>query len=214
MLRNAVVLFVSIAAGWFHAVGASAQQLIDREKFQRYVNSDAYQALVAKTYASVPKSIFEPCHNIVSRGSTSKPLSIITFDADGNPETGSWRQQFPLEACGEKIVLNFYFIARDGKISGIVGAPGDTRADLMLQRDTVTYAQMGAMRKIPDCKTLEIKNTRFEGFGTPDVPDPGPNEKLRPWWETWTMIGCGQTAEVPIVYLPDATGTKITTRLK
>jgi len=201
------------AAGCFCAVGLSAQQ-IDGEKFQKYLSSPAHQALVGKTYASVPKTIFEPCTNIVSKGSNSTLLSAITFGADGNPTTGTWRQQFPIEACGEKIVLNFYFIAADGKINGIVGAPGDTRGTLVLQRDTVMYAQMGALRKIPDCKTLNIKNTRFESFGTPDAPDPGPNAKFRPWWETWTMTGCGQSVEVPIIYQPDATGTTIIQRSK
>jgi hypothetical protein len=214
MSRNAVAQFVLITVGCFHTVSANAQPQIDGEKFQKYLNSDAHGALVGKTYASVPKAIFESCKNIVSKGSNSIPLSIITFGADGNPATGSWKQQFPLEACGEKIVLNFYFIARDGTINDTVGAPGDSHASLLLQHDTVMYAQMGAMRKMPDCKTLNIKNTRFEGFGTPDVPDPGPNAKFRPWWETWTMIGCGQTVEVPIIYQPDATGTTIIQRSK
>ena len=64
-----------------------------------------------------------------------------------------------METCGEKIVLNFCFIAKDGKISGVVGAPGDTRGALLLQRDTVMYAQLGAKRKVPDCTTLNIKNS-------------------------------------------------------
>lgn len=214
MLRKAINLSVLIVAGCFHAVNANAQQQFDGEKFQKYLNSSAHGALVSKTYASVPRAIFEPCQNIVSKGSNSTPLSMITFGADGNPATGTWKQQFPIEACGEKIVLNFFFAAHDGKIDGIAAAPGDTRGNLQLQRDTVMYAQMGAIRKIPDCKTLNIKNTRFEGFGTPDGPDPGPNAKYRPWWETWTMVGCGQTAAVPIIYQPDATGTTIIQRSK
>jgi hypothetical protein len=214
MLRNAARLVALIAAGYLQGAGANAQQQIDAAKFQKYLNSDAHQALISKTYAAVPKAIFEPCQNIASRGSKSIPLSMIAFGADGNPATGSWKQQFPMEACGEKIVLNFYFIAKDGKINGVVGAPGDTRGTVLLQRDTVMYAQMGAKRKMPDCSALNIKNTRFEGFGTPDGLDPGPNAKFRPWWETWTMIGCGQTVEVPIVYQPDTTGTTIIQRAK
>lgn len=189
---------------------SAAAQPIDGEKFQKYLNSDAHKALVGKTYASVPKAIFGSCKNIGSGGSQSTPLSPISFGPDGTPATGSWKQKFPIDACGNKIVLNFFFIAADGKLNGIAGAPGDTHGSLLLQRDTVMYAQMGASTKARDCKQFDIANTRFEGFGTPDVPDPGPAARFRPWWETWTLIGCGHTLDVPIVYQPDATGTQIT----
>jgi formylglycine-generating enzyme required for sulfatase activity len=62
-----------------------------------------------------------------------------------------------------------------------------------------------------DCKHFDVKNTRFEGFGwsNPPSPDPGPDNPLRPWWETWIAVGCGHTLEVPINFVPDATGTTI-----
>ena len=209
---HAVACF-SLIAGCVCNFGAVAQP-VDGEKFQKYLNSDYHKALVSRTYATVPKAIFEPCQNLVSKGSSATLTSPIAFGADGNPATGTWKQQFPIDACGDKLLINLYFGAIDGKINGIVGAPGDTRGSLLLQRDTVMYARMGAMRKAPDCKVLNIKNTHFEGFGTPDVPDPGASAKFRPWWETWTMVGCGQTVDVPIIYQPDATGTTITARSK
>lgn len=209
MLRSAVAV-ISLLVAVCGSASVRAQQQIDGEKFTKYLNSDAHKALVGKTYASVPKAIFASCQNIVSTGSNSLPLSMITFGPDGNPASGTWKQQFPIEACGEKIVLNFFFIVNDGKVNGVVGAPGDTRGSLLLQRDTVMYAHMGASLKAKDCKQFEIRNTRFEGFGKPGEPDPGPNARFRPWWETWTLIGCGHTLDVPIVYQPDATGTQIT----
>jgi hypothetical protein len=41
------------------------------------------------------------------------------------------------------------------------------------------------------------------------MTDPGPDQRLRPWWETWSMIGCGKTIDVPIDFLPEEKGTQI-----
>jgi hypothetical protein len=71
---------------------------------------------------------------------------------------------------------------------------------------------MGAALIAKDCKSFVVKNTKFEGFGHAKAPiaDPGPGKSPAPWWETWTMIGCDRTVDVPIEYAPDATGTQIT----
>ncbi len=62
-----------------------------------------------------------------------------------------------------------------------------------------------------DCKQFVITNTRFEGFGLrdPATPDPGEGAQFRPWWETWTLTGCGHSFDVPMNFTPDATGTQI-----
>jgi hypothetical protein len=112
-------------------------------------------------------------------------------------------------------VLHIYFTATaDEKINAIVGLPGSTHADLTLQRNGVRYARMGAMgaKNVgKDCNHFDVRNTKFESYGLADpaTPDPGPGNRLRPWWETWTMIGCGQIIDVPIDFVPDATGTTI-----
>jgi hypothetical protein len=36
--------------------------------------------------------------------------------------------------------------------------------------------------------------------------DPGPDKRLRPWWETWTLVGCGRTIDVPMDFIPRDTG--------
>jgi hypothetical protein len=92
-----------------------------------------------------------------------------------------------------------------------IGVPGATHADLALQGDALLYARIGAARVTKDCKTFEVKNTRFEAYGVqnPPMADPGQNKPLRPWWETWTMIGCEQTVDVPMDFVPDSAGTRI-----
>jgi hypothetical protein len=108
--------------------------------------------------------------------------------------------------------LDFLFSAgADEKINTVIGVPGATHANLTLQRDALRYASIGAGVAAKDCKTFVVKNTRFESYGlqTPAMTDPGPGQRLRPWWETWSMIGCGKTIDVPIDFVPDEKGTQI-----
>lgn len=136
----------------------------------------------------------------------------VAFGGDGFPNAGLWKQAFPVSGCGNDTILNFYFAAgANEKINTIVGIPGSTAADLVLQRDAVMYAQIGAKGVVNDCNAFTVRNTRFEGFGfaKPKTPDPGPGSHFRPWWETWTMIGCGHIVDVPLDFQPDATGTQI-----
>jgi hypothetical protein len=61
------------------------------------------------------------------------------------------------------------------------------------------------------CKSFDVTDTKFEGFGLskPPAPDPGPDIHFRPWWETWTLIGCGITIDIPVEFVPDAKGTQV-----
>ena len=89
--------------------------------------------------------------------------------------------------------------------------PGGTIADPILQRDAINYARLGATVASKDCKQLELVDTHFEAFGLrePKTADPGPNARFRPWWETWTLVGCGRKFDVPINFIPDERGTTI-----
>ena len=139
-------------------------------------------------------------------------LKPISFGKDGFPNSGEWKQSFPVSGCGNDTILNFYFSANaDEKINTIIGLPGTTHTGTVLGRDAVSYANLGASLVVKDCKAFDVKNTRFEAYGAPKppVPDPGPGHPRRPWWETWTMTGCGRTVDVPIDFVPDETGTRI-----
>ena len=117
------------------------------------------------------------------------------------PNTSAWKEAIPVTGCGADAVLNIYFqAAKGGKVKTIVGFPGTTHADLVLQGDAQTYAILGAGLVDKDCKSFIVKDTRFEAFGLADPPksDPGPDDAMRPWWETWTVAGCDRTFEVQL----------------
>jgi hypothetical protein len=150
---------------------------------------------------------------LVSNGSKVTILKPVSFGPDGFQNAGSWMQSFPVSGCGNDTTLHIYFSAgADEKINTVIAIPGGTRADLTLQRDAYKYANIGAHLRAKDCNAFNVKNTRFEGFGVsnPPTPDPGPDKPLRPWWETWTMVGCGRTIDLPMDFIPrDTGGTQI-----
>jgi hypothetical protein len=187
-------------------------QIVDGEKFQKYLYSQPHQAFVARAFSQIPKTVFQRCPGLVSKGSNSIPLKPISFSLDGFPNSGAWKQEFPVEGCGNDTILNFYFVVgSDAKINVIVAFPGSSHADLQLQNDALTYAKLGATSKAKLCQHFDVKNIRFEGFGFPNEQhsDPGPNERFRPWWETWTLVGCGRSFDVPLAFSPSEKGTVI-----
>ncbi len=203
---------VLIAAALMLADDARAQTPAETQ-FQAFTASDFYRGLVGRAIGQIPPTIFQRCPTLVSNGSRVAVLKPIQFGSDGFPIDGIWRQTFPVTGCGIDTMLNFYFFAMpEKKINTVVGVPGTTHADLSLQRDAVKFADIGARVALNStCTEFNVRNTRFEAYGTakPPTPDPGPDTKLRPWWETWTMIGCGKIIDVPIDFVPDATGTRI-----
>lgn len=176
------------------------------------MGSDFGKSLTSRALATIPQSVFQRCPALASSASRVIVLKPVSFAASGFPNAGAWKQELPIRGCGDDLTLNIYYAATpDEKVQTFVGAPGATRADVTLQRDALTYAMAGLRFKAPGCSSYNIKNTKFEGFGypSPPVPDPGPDARFRPWWETWTMVGCGRTFDVPIDFHPNSGGTQV-----
>jgi hypothetical protein len=182
------------------------------QQLQKFIHSQWYQDFLAHTFSSIPEAVFKRCPTLVSNGSKVVVAKPASFGSSGFPNAGTWKQMFPVSGCGNDTILNFYFSAgADEKINTVFGFPGTTRGDITLQRDAFRYAQIGASSAVKDCKTFVVRNTRFEAFGLPRSPasDPGPDRPQRPWWETWSLLGCGHTLDVPVYFMPNATGVTI-----
>lgn len=209
-MRVAIMMLVAAAVPIIASSNLQAQTT-DTGRLQAFTRTEFYTGLLNRALAAIPKTVFERCPTLVSKGSQVTVIKPVSFGADGFPNAGAWIQRFPVSGCGNDTILNLHFFAgADEKINTVIGIPGTTIADLTLQRDGSRYANIGA-NLVVNCKAFDVKNTKFESFGLskPPLPDPGPNKPRRPWWETWTMIGCGHTINVPLDFVPDETGTRI-----
>jgi len=187
-------------------------QTVDADRFRKFMNSDFHAALIAHAASLLPKEVFHSCPTLVSPEGTVTLEKSVSFAPDGIPNAGAWWERLPVAGCGNDTILNFRFsVGTDGKIAATVALPGTTHADLALQRDALKYAYIGARSRAKDCEGLNVKDTRFGGYGLRNhrAPDPGAGAPFRPWWETWTVVGCGRTFDVPMEFMPDRTGTQI-----
>lgn len=206
--RAVAILLMFVGASGLPAADALGA---DVAQMQSFMKSPFYQGLVSRALAGLPSTVFQRCVGLVSDGSKVTTLDPISFGTDGYPNAGSWKQSFPVSGCGNDTVLNLYFSATpEEKINTVVGIPGLTHADLVLQKDAVKYADIGAHVAVKSCARFDVTNSSFIGYGIPalSLTDPGPGNR-RPWREMWALYGCGRSADVPIDFIPDKTGIRI-----
>ncbi len=210
-MRVLLCLF-GVSAGVIAGASAVHAQAGDNAPFRAFTSSSFYSSLIDHALAGMPPDVFQKCPALVSAGSRVTVVRPVTFASDGFPNGGIWKQQFPVSGCGNDTTLNFYFQATlDEKINTLVAAPGSTHANIVLQGDARKYATVAVVAREKDCKALNIKTTKFEAYGlfNPPSQDPGPGSQPRPWWETWIMVGCGHTYEVPLDFVPVAGGVQV-----
>ncbi|HEX4739085.1 MAG TPA: hypothetical protein VH331_16150 [Allosphingosinicella sp.] len=211
---KAAVMMAGIVLAVASTTPATGQTVADTS-LQKLVLSTGYQANIARLFSSLPSDVFQRCPTLVSKGSTVTILKQPTFAADGYPTSGTWKQSFPVSGCGNDTIINFFFFAQpDEKITSLIGAPGDTHADPILQRDAMRDVMMAAKTQAPGCSAPHLRTTRFEG--RPGAQAGGATARTAPsgWAETWTVSACGRLLTIPVTFIPDATGTRVFTEIR
>jgi hypothetical protein len=173
-----------------------------------FMGSSYYAGLIHKGLAALPPDEFRQCPTLVSNGSRVTILRPVAFDPNGFPNTGLWRQSFPVSGCGNDTIVNFYFLAEAGqKISLLIGMPGSTIASLLLQSAGRRFTTLAAQRVAPGCQSFTVVDTRFEGF---EQGNGGSASATRPWRESWRLLGCGHRYTVALDFAPNERGTQVT----
>ncbi len=200
------LLSLQAGTGW----AAPAPEATDPKKFQSYLYSDAYRAALAAAWKKVPPVSLPACGSLTDGNVSVTLQQDVAFDAKGLPKSGAWWGHYPVSGCGAERIINILFRAEPSGVRFLVTLPGRTRANIVLQRDGLTYAFIGAGTKVRDCKTMEVADTAFDGFGLSSSDKKAPESG--PWRETWTVAACGRMLAVPLEFIPDATGTTINQR--
>jgi hypothetical protein len=131
----------------------------------------------------------------------------VTTDAAGAITAGAWKQVVQEQGCGITRTLNVLaHIDARKSLSATPLLPGATHADPQLQHDAVLLAAAAAGGPEKDCTVGYVADTEFLASD----PKPEPGAKAAPWRELWTLMSCTTQAKVPIRFIPDRTGTRIT----
>ena len=195
----------------FAALSASATVAaapLDRPppELEALVKTAGYQNNVARLFSLLPSDVFQRCPTLVSNGSRVTIIQPVTFASGGYPISGLWRQSFPVSGCGNDTTINLFFQGQPTeKVGSIVGIAGATHADLALQRDALRYAVIAVQAASPKCADAHIRTSSYDGSGT--------GKHARAWRETWTVAACGHVFQVPLEFIPDATGTVISAKV-
>ena len=198
-------LLPGLAALLFCTASADAPDY-GKKQLQAFIGSDVHKGLLDRALLQVSPAVFQRCNNLVSAGSSVTIIEPINFDANNIPVSGVWRESFPVKGCGNDTTLKFYFGGTTAaKINTVIGMPGATKADPTLQHDAFRYTSMAAAVAAPPCTDFVVENTAFGGTQSGQAAVAHP-----PWHETWTLLGCGRTLDIPVDFTPDANGTQIT----
>jgi hypothetical protein len=136
------------------------------------------------------------------------------FDQQAKPVAGSWKESVTASGCGGERMLNVLTsVPSPGALVSSVLLAGSTRADPLLQRDSVRYAVAASGGAPPSCRRVYIADTKFIGFE--GAPDPGvpPERRVSPWREEWSVVACDKRSVAILHFTPTSTGTNISTNL-
>jgi hypothetical protein len=137
-----------------------------------------------------------------------KPLPAVRiwkpagFGANGSPIEGIWGESIEASGCGMTRILNVATIVRSpGVLVSQVLAPGETKADPLLQQDASRFVFAASVSVAPGCRQAFIDDTKVVGQepASSDARLVAPVEV-----EQWTVSACGQNVTVEVKFLPVA----------
>jgi hypothetical protein len=184
----------------------------DSAIFAKLLTDPAQQQRVIAAAGRSTVVLQNPCPNTQSSiANRYIPYKPVSFDSTGTIVAGAWKQMVQAEGCGRTRLLNvLVFVENPNQISMMPLLPGNTHADVVLQKDAVKYA-VAAVATAPggreaNCQVGYVANTEY----LEQEKETLPGGKEPSWRELWTLASCTQKMLVPMRFIPDATGTTIT----
>lgn len=198
-------LSLSLALGLGLALMGAARAEESSPALKAYLTNPARVKEMGESARRAIPFVAGTCKDIVPAGKTRltvvKPL---TFNDQGHPTAGTFREIVPVTFCGEAVDVNIWALARpDGTVKRIAMLPGQSRAEPQLQLDAMRQVMMAAVFQarsagvdLSGCKAFNVRNTRI----TKDVTD-------GTWTEIWDTEQCGTRAPIEIEFATAADGT-------
>ena len=210
MTRHLKQVMLALVSG-FMCLAAPCSHADNQSAFSQLLASQALRQQVLQAAGRSQVMLENPCPSAQYTIDDKVFLHAEpAFDGAGHIIAGDWRLVVDEQGCGQSRVLNVQVLVRGpNSVATIPLLPGTTLATAGLQKDAVKYA-VQIVRLIPggndpNCKTGYIENTEYlSRESTPVQGGKGP-----PWRELWTLVSCVQKMQVPMVFIPDATGTSV-----
>jgi hypothetical protein len=193
-----VLLLLPVTAQASHP--ASAQQ------FAAVMQDPGHRQAVLQAAEQTPVWTHIAC--AAARFTPSPEIAVyipVTFDKQGAPLDGEWREGIAASGCGAPITLNVLTqVTAPATLATGYLLPGGSIADPILQNAAQGFAVKAAGGIPPGCTDAYIANTEFAGY-----EGPGAATQTGPWKELWTLDLCGPPKQILVHFETDATGTTI-----
>lgn len=162
---------------------------------ERLLASQKHRAAVQQAALDSFK-VFDACASAEARPTGTVRLQRpLSFDEAGNVRSGAVIEEVMVTGCGRAHRANVVTAMRgeEGRPPVFPGIPGDSRADLVLQRDTLRFTRSLAQTPDPDCQWVRVVDTRIDARVAWDASG---------WGEIWTTDACGTRTDYAIRFAP------------
>lgn len=210
MTRHARNVLSAIVIGLMGLV-ASSGRADDQSAFSHLLADQTLQQRILDAAGRSTVVLENPCL-AAQYTLDNKPFvhNAPAFDGSGRIVAGDWKQVVHEQGCGQTRVLNVLVVVQGpSSLATIPLLPGTTHAGPVVQKDAVKYA-VQVVATVPgghdaNCKIGYVEDTEFVSQESTAVQ----GGKGPPWRELWTLVSCVQKMQVPMLFVPDATGTSV-----
>ena len=190
---------------------ASKARADDQAAFSHLLADQTLQQQIVDAAGQSTVMLQKPCPS--AKYTLRNKLSVqtaIAFDSSGHIVAGDWKHTVEEQGCGQTRILNVLAVVKGlNTVATIPLLPGTTHAGSVLQKDAVQYAAQVVATvpggQDPGCKTVYVEDTQFLSQDSAAVA----GGKAPPWREIRTLVSCVQMMRVPMLFVPDSTGTPI-----
>lgn len=124
-----------------------------------------------------------------------------------HPVAGVWTHRFVASRCGKDKTYNILAIAKPAGAPDYRPLfPGTSQSSVVLQRDAVTSALMGAIAQNKPACTENVRVFDIEMVAEPYELTEGSEKIQGVWEERWTFRACGKDFSTTLQYIPDGQG--------
>jgi len=141
-----------------------------------------------------------------------RPVSVVIFSAidlpDGaaQPTSGVWIYRYDAVRCQTTKRYNVLLTAQPGGVPEVaIFPPGNTIASPQLMETLVPAVLDGAERAVGGgCQDAQVFDTAVTQ--PPRDRDADATVDTGTWKEDWTVLACGKSVKIPLVFSPDGNG--------
>jgi hypothetical protein len=204
----AVVFLAAIFSALLPPAAAAAPQSAVTPGFAHFLASEEHRQIVLDTARRHSENVPNSCKSMSFALAAQVTIYAPVRIEGGKPVEGAWAEPVMGTGCGKSIRFTALTIVAPGKAPVTLSLiPGDTRADPVLQRDSVKDVLDHVAAATGGCKELVVTDTRFDDWEGPAEKPAAHGRETRPWREVWTVWACGKLVEVPIHFTPNGAGT-------